>query len=158
MCRAWDALVVEDPTTTKQLGVSPSRMLWRGLVHECPVCGRHGVIKGWFGLADRCPTCDLQLERIEGHMLGYLGLNTMVCFTLTFLVLLVGTVLMIPDIKTWPLIIAVLIPAGLGPILFLPSSRTLWTAIDLIMRPLQPGEVDPRYIVYDPARDHPTGG
>jgi hypothetical protein len=51
-----------------------------------------------------------------------------------------------------------LIPAGLGPILFFPSSRMMWTAIDLILRPLTPGEVDPRYVKTDPARDHPTGG
>ena len=41
-------------------------------------------------------------------------------------------------------------PAFLGPILFAPGSRTTWTAIDLIMRPLTPGEIDPRFIKVDP--------
>ena len=147
-----------DPPTSVQISVTPSRMLVRGLFHRCPVCGGRKVIIGWFGIVDRCPTCDLHINRIEGHMIGYIGLNTIVCFSLTFVVLFVGALLMVPDIEPVPLLIAALIPAGLGPIVFLPSSRTMWTAIDLLMRPLQPGEVDPRYVVVDPGRDHPSGG
>jgi hypothetical protein len=44
-----------------------------------------------------------------------------------------------------------------GPVLFFPSARMLWTAIDLLMRPLRTGEIDPRYVVYDPYRDHEPG-
>src|SRR5262249_30878733 len=104
---------MDDPSTMQQLGVSQSRMLWRGLIHECPACGEHGVIVRWFGLVDRCPTCDLRIERIHGHMLGYLGLNTIVCFSLTFLVLLGASVAMVPNIEPVPLIIVTLIPAVL---------------------------------------------
>ena len=38
------------------------------------------------------------------------------------------------------------LPAAILPILLFPSSRMMWTAIDLIMRPLDPGEIDPRFI------------
>ena len=31
------------------------------------------------------------------------------------------------------------------PILFLPFSKTVWLAADLLMRPLEPGEVRPGY-------------
>jgi uncharacterized protein (DUF983 family) len=142
----------------QQLGVSEYRMLWRGLIHECPACGKHGVVVKWFGLRDRCPTCDLRIERIYGHSLGYVGLNIIVIFTLTFLSLLITSVATVPEVKLLPLSLSALVPAIVGPVLFLPSSRTMWTAIDLVMRPLEPGEVDPRFVVYDPARDHPTGG
>jgi uncharacterized protein (DUF983 family) len=147
-----------DPSTPHQLQVTPTRLIVRGLLHECPVCGKHGVIVRWFGLVDRCPTCSFKFERVEGHHVGYLGLNVIVTFTTTFLVLLIGSVLMAPDIEPVPLLVAAIIPAVILPIVFLPSSRTLWTAIDLIMRPLEPGEADPRYIAVDPARDHPTAG
>jgi hypothetical protein len=36
-------------------------------------------------------------------------------------------------------VVAVL-TAVMFPVLFVPWSRTLWTAIDLLMRPLEPGE------------------
>jgi uncharacterized protein (DUF983 family) len=119
-------------------------MVLRGVMHRCPICGDRGVIVRWFAMTDRCPTCDLEFNRIEGQQIGYIGLNTMICFALTFIVLLVGTIVMIPDIRTGPLLVAALIPAGIGPILLLPSCRLAWIAIDLIMRPLRPGEVDPR--------------
>ena len=91
-------------------------------------------------------------------MVGYIGLNTIVVFSLTFVVMMAGSIMMIPDIKPVPLIIAGLIPGGLGPFVFLPSSRLAWTAIDLLMRPLEPGEADPRFVAVDQARDHPTAG
>jgi hypothetical protein len=77
----------------------------------------------------------------------------MVCFTLTFLVLLAGTLAMIPNIHPWTLFAEALIPGVLGPLLFAPGSRTTWTAIDMAMRPLKPGEIDPRFVKVDPARD-----
>jgi hypothetical protein len=43
--------------------------------------------------------------------------------------------------------------ALLGPLVFFPPSRTLWTAADLLMRPLATGEIDPRFVVVDPERD-----
>jgi uncharacterized protein (DUF983 family) len=139
--------------TDVQLGVSKARLIGRGLLLRCPACGHGGVIKGWFGIVDRCPTCDLLIERIEGHVIGYIGLNVVVCFTLLFAVVLVGSLLMIPDIKAVPLFLAAAVPGLLGPILFAPGSRTTWTAIDMLMRPLRPGEIDPRFVKVDPARD-----
>lgn len=136
--------------TSRTIGVSNLRMILRGVVHRCPVCGGGHVIRKWFGIVERCPTCDLRFERIEGHQLGYIGLNTIVTFSSTFVVLLVGSLIMIPNIRYGPLLVASLIPAGVFPIALLPSCRLVWTAFDLAMRPLQPGEVDPRFIVEEP--------
>jgi len=143
---------VQVPTAV-QLGVKPSVLIRRGLLLQCPACGQRGLIRGWFRIADRCPTCDLLVERIEGHWIGSFGLNVTVCFTLTFFVLLAATLLSIPDIRPWPIVLSAVTPAVLTPLLFAPGSRTTWTAIDLLMRPLAPGEIDPRFVKVDPARD-----
>ncbi len=144
--------VVEIPSS-EQLGVSNGMLIWRGFLLKCPACGQRGVIMGWFRMHDRCPTCDLLMERIEGHWIGYVGLNMLVCFTLTFFALMLGTVLMIPNIHPWELLGIAAIPGVFGPALFAPGSRTTWTAIDIAMRPLKPGEIDPRFVKVDPARD-----
>ncbi|MEZ5321325.1 MAG: hypothetical protein R2698_04475 [Microthrixaceae bacterium] len=136
--------------TSRQIGVGNLRMMLRGTVGRCPVCGGGHLHRRWFTLVDRCPQCSLRFERIFGHSIGYIGLNTMVTFTATFFVLLIGSILMIPDIRARPLLIAGLCSSFLLPLLFHPASHTLWTAIDLAMRPLRTGEVDPRYVVVDP--------
>ena len=137
--------------TSRIIGVSNPRMILRGALHRCPICGGGHVIRRWFGIAERCPTCDLRFERIEGHQIGYIGLNTIVTFSSTFVVLLVGSLLMIPDIRYTPLLIAALVPAAVFPIALLPSCRLVWTAFDLAMRPLRRDEVDPRFIVVEPS-------
>lgn len=41
-------------------------------------------------------------------------------------------------------VIAMVVALAVGTIFF-PISKTLWSAIDLVLVPLEPGEVDPRY-------------
>ena len=136
--------------TSEQLGVSNVRMLWRGLIRHCPVCGGRKTHSSYATMLAECPQCSLKYERIFGHSLGYIGINTIVTFGATFLVLLVGSIVTQPDIPVVPLLGAALASSTLLPALFLPSAHTLWTAIDLIIRPLAPGEVDPRYVRVDP--------
>lgn len=140
-----------------QLGVRPSRMLLRGLVHNCPACGGRHLFHRWFVMADRCPTCTLRFERVEGHWIGSLGLNTTVVFGAMLVVMLAVTLIGYPDPPIGALLVAEVSIAFLGPLLFFPSSRTMWTAIDLLMRPLRAGEIDPRFVKVDPYRDRPTG-
>lgn len=107
-------------------------------------------------MVERCPQCDLRFVRTEGHMIGYIGLNMMVTFTLTFFVLMAGVLMTKPDIHAVPLGVAATLSAGVFPFAYAPSSRTMWTAVDLIMRPLEAGEVDPRFVRVDPDRDSPA--
>jgi len=137
--------------TSQQLGVSNTRLLARGLLVRCPACGARGTHRPFWTIRDRCQECALKFERIEGHAIGYIGINTMVTFSLTFAVILGGAIVTKPDIPFWPLAIVAMTTAALIPTVFLRSSRTVWTAIDLIMRPLRTGEIDPRFIVIDPA-------
>ena len=94
-------------------------------------------------MRERCPACGLRLDRgEEGYFLGSLLFNLIAAEA----VFGVGVLLVI--VWTWPnppwetmrwggvaLMIAL-------PLLFLPFSRTLWLAFDLIFRPSVPGDFD----------------
>ena len=117
-------------------------MLARGLARRCPVCGQGGLFVRWFSLAERCPRCRLRFERIEGHWLGALGLNTIVSFVGLFVVVVAGLLLSHPEFAMVPLVVAAAVTAVVLPLAFFPSSKTMWTAIDILMRPLEAGEAD----------------
>jgi uncharacterized protein (DUF983 family) len=131
-------------------------MLWRGLIRRCPACGGGHIFRRWFSMPDRCPTCTLRFERVEGHWIGSLGLNTTVIFGAMLVSLLAITLIAYPRSATVLMLVTEVSIALLGPLLFFPSSRMMWTAIDLLMRPLRPGEIDPRFVVIDPDRDRPA--
>jgi len=67
-------------------------------------------------------------------------MNTIVTFGLLAVVLLVGSILSYPDIAVVPMLIAAGLVAVLVPVVFYPFSYTIWAAIDLTMRPLDPAE------------------
>lgn len=144
--------------TTTQLGVAPSRLLLRGLFGRCPVCGAGKQFRRWFSMKERCPNCDLLHERVEGHWIGAIGVNTVVVMGLMLVVLIVVAISVAMtdgDLPVGWLLVVELAIAAIGPLLFFPPSRQLWTAMDLLMRPLKPGEVDPRFVLVDPLRDRP---
>lgn len=143
--------------TPIQLDVKPSIMLVRGLFGRCPVCGSRHLFRRWVSMVDDCPQCSLHFERVDGHWIGGIGVNTVCVMGLMLIVLATVTFSFYPDSPpVGPLLTVEIIIAVLGPIVFFPASRTLWTAIDLLMTPLRPGEVDPRFVVVDPERDGTT--
>jgi uncharacterized protein (DUF983 family) len=129
-------------------------LLWRGFWRRCPLCGSSGCFETWFTKRDRCPRCNFPLRREEGHWLGALGINTVVTFGLLLLSIGVSVALTWEDRRAAVVFVPAFLVAGLTPILFFGSSQTLWSAIDLAMRPLEPADdVDPRWI--PPARQGP---
>jgi len=88
-------------------------------------------------MVDRCPSCNLRFERIEGHWVGAVGINTIVSFTLLFFGLAIFFFLTYPNIPMGGWVFVFAAGYGLVPLLFYPSSKTLWTAIDIMMRPLE---------------------
>ena len=98
-------------------------------------------------MVERCPRCGLRFERIEGHWSGDLGINTIVSFGALFLTLIVGFAVTYPDVPGVALFLAAVGVAAVVPLVFFPFSKTIWLAIDLIMRPLEPDEVKPEYRV-----------
>jgi uncharacterized protein (DUF983 family) len=121
---------------------SAIKLLARGFTRACPVCGQRGLFSWGLVMVEDCPRCDLHFERIEGHWLGAVGLNTIVTFGVLFVVLIGSLILAYPEFPIAPLLVVNIGVAVLVPLLFHASSRTGWTAIDILMRPLEPHEVD----------------
>ena len=94
-------------------------------------------------MVDRCPGCGLRFRRLEGHWSGDIGINTVVTFGLLWLVLLGGTLVMWGHVNYWALGLTAGFVVFVFPILFMPFAKTLWVSIDVIMRPVEPDELNP---------------
>ena len=112
----------------------------RALLLKCPRCGTGGILKSWFSLHDRCPTCGLAFARGEAsdYWLGAYAINLVLAESLAAVIAL--TVLRV----TWPEYMGAQITgmtlAVALPILLFPFSRTLWLAWDLSFRPREAGD------------------
>ncbi len=128
-----------------------TRALMRGMRRRCPLCGSSDLFDSYFRMKLRCPRCNLSLERVEGHWAGSLGMNIIVTLGLLLVTIGVSVALMWPQPRALPMLVPALVVAIGVPLLFFPRSRTLWSAIDLLMTPLEPDDdVDPDWI--PPAR------
>lgn len=123
-------------------GRTPSfgALFGRAILLRCPVCGQGRLFRRWVKMVDRCPRCGFRFERREGQFIGAVGVNTIAVFGLLLIALVVGFIATAPDIAVGPLLVVGLVIALLGPVVFYPFSKTLWTAIDLVMSPLEEEE------------------
>src|SRR5262245_49850010 len=119
------------------------RLLGRALLLRCPNCGRASALRSWLTMRERCPACGFRMDRgEEGYFLGSLLFN-LIAAEGAF-----GVGLLLVIVKTWPDPPWAMMRWGgialmiLLPLLFLPFSRTLWLAFDLIFRPSIPGDFD----------------
>lgn len=119
----------------------PWRVFLRGWVKHCPVCGQGHLFNRWVSMEERCPRCGLRFDRIEGQWSGDIGVNTIVSFGAMLIVLLGGVLLTWPEPNMAVIGAAAIAIAVFMPIFFLPFSKTVWLASDLLLRPLEPGEV-----------------
>jgi hypothetical protein len=109
-------------------------------------------------MVDECPRCGLRFRRVEGQWLGSWFLNICVAQAAVALALIVGVAITWPEPPMWAIGTAAVIAAVVVPFAFFPYSRTIWTAIDLAMRPLEfeegvaPGfELDGELDAHEPA-------
>jgi uncharacterized protein (DUF983 family) len=123
----------------------PATLLWRGLLRHCPLCGSGHLFRRWFLIRDHCPRCGFRFERLEGHWIGALAMNTIVAFGLMLGSIVVGIFLTYPDVPFLPVAVVAVTIALVVPLAFMPASRTLWTAIDLWMRPAEADEFEPNF-------------
>jgi len=114
----------------------------RALVLHCPRCGGGDILRTWFAMKPRCPTCGLALERGEqsefwiGAYVFNLALGELVAIGVP-IIWIIATA---PN-QPWTLIEVVgAILAVALPFAFFPISRTLWLAWDLSFRPFEPGD------------------
>ncbi len=108
----------------------------RGLAKHCPVCGQGHLFHHWVTMADDCPRCGLHFHRTDGQWLGSWFLNICLGQAAIILVLIVGVAATYPSPPMVLLGTAGVSAAVVVPVAFFPFSRTLWTAIDLMLEPL----------------------
>lgn len=100
------------------------------------MCGGRGLFHRWVCMAEDCPTCGFHFQRNEGHWQGSWFLNIVVAQTVMTGVLIALVGISWPDRPPLAGLVVVPVLAVLVPLVLFPVSRTLWTAIDLCMRPL----------------------
>jgi len=116
------------------------KMLARGVIRHCPRCGGGHLFERWFTLRERCPTCGYRFERQPGFALGAMTINLGVTMVLFTLILVVGVALTMPHVAVLKLTVLAAVINALVPVVFYPFSKTIWAAVDLAMRPLEPSE------------------
>ena len=127
----------------------------RALARRCPNCGSGGIFLSHFKMVDVCPGCDLRLEeRDEGYFTGAIVTNYFIAVG-WFVALLVLANAFSQWLPFWTVIqwagVAIAI---ISPLVFWPFSKTLWVALDISARPVQPEDFGRRT---DPsARDDQT--
>ena len=117
------------------------RLIGRAFLLRCPRCGGRGILRSWFTLQYRCPTCRLLLERgEEDYWLGGYTINFVVAETVA-VVLIVGLILATLPTVPWAVVTyAAMAAVVVLPLLFFPFSRTLFLALDLYVRPSESGD------------------
>jgi uncharacterized protein (DUF983 family) len=108
--------------------VSQGEIFARGLQQRCPNCGGRHLFKPGkhFELNERCPDCDLKLERDEGGFLASMALN----YGVTVVVFLAPVALLWYVGLLGGVVASALAFAGsiVVPILLYRSSRSWWLA------------------------------
>jgi uncharacterized protein (DUF983 family) len=114
------------------------------LRRRCPHCGRAPVTRSWFAAHARCAACGLRFQRgrDESHdyWLGAYTLNFILTELVFALALLVALVLTWPEPPWRTILYGGALLMIVTPILLYPWSRTLWLAIDLVFRPVEPDD------------------
>src|SRR5699024_5308879 len=106
-------------------------------------CGAGRLYRGWFRMVDRCGGCGLRFEREPGFFVGAYLIN----FAVTVILLFVGAMGFVAmkaidqDASPKTILIISIAVALLVPPLFYPYSRTIWSAIDIGMTPLEDEEL-----------------
>lgn len=120
----------------RAVALSTGTILRRGFTKRCPVCGQGHLFRHWLRMVHACPRCGLRFRRVPGHWLGSWFLNICVAQTVVVLILVIGVAATYPDPPMVALTILTVVGALAAPLLFFPFSRTIWSAIDLAMVPL----------------------
>jgi hypothetical protein len=94
-------------------------------------------------MKERCPRCGLYFEREEGEFLGAYVINYAAVSTVVAVVLVLVIAVEATGRSGWliPLLALGGFLAVVIPVLSYPFSKTVWVAIELAMKPLDPREV-----------------
>ena len=118
-------------------------MLRRLMRLRCPNCGSGAVINWRGSILRHCPACNFRYERSdENYFAGAMFFGLLFGEFIFALALLITIVSMWPnvpwDTMTWA------IPLGMVAVLivWIPISRVAWLSIDVMVRPVQPSELE----------------
>ena len=81
-----------------------------------------------------CPGCGLHFEREDGFFLGAYTINLAITMGALLLVWIVGFATTLPDVPVVALAVAAGLTGVLTPVISYPFAKTLWCAVDMIMR------------------------
>jgi uncharacterized protein (DUF983 family) len=112
------------------------RIAGRAALLRCPNCGGRGILRSWFRLAARCPSCGLALERHEqGYRVGAYMFNIAMAELVFVVVFVTVLVLTWPDPPwAWLTFASATLVITL-PVAFYPFSQTLFLGFDLLFHP-----------------------
>jgi uncharacterized protein (DUF983 family) len=122
---------------------STSTLLRRAIGRRCPRCGGNAIFSSWLKLKERCPTCGYRFEREEGfftgvHLVNYSLIAVAIVFELFVFVVYANA--QEGDASYGPALLIGFATAIVLPLITYPFAKTLWAAIDLATRPLDPVE------------------
>ena len=119
------------------------RMLLRGAFRRCPHCGGKGAFfDGWYKRGERCHTCGLLWERkLEGFELGSMTVNVILTFGTMLITMGIGVIFSYPDVAVVPILCIIVGVAVVMPVVIFPMTYSIWLAVDLFMRKLEPAEL-----------------
>ena len=106
-------------------------------------CGESGAFFiSWFKTQDHCRGCKLLWQRnTQGFALGALAINFVLTGGALIATLVIGVVTSYPDLAIFELLVSTVGVTLLVGIFGYPISYTTWLAVDLIMRPVESGEL-----------------
>ncbi len=117
-------------------------MLSRALRLSCPNCGARPIFARFGTLVHQCPQCGLRPERGEADYFIGAYLINLIAVELLLALCVLSVVLLTWPTPPWTLLTWVSAALMLsGAIVCYPFSKTLFLAVDLIIRPLSPEEL-----------------
>lgn len=86
-------------------------------------------------MAEQCPDCRLHFERDEGYWVGAMIVNTAFAIVVFLAIVVGGAAVTWPDVPWNLLLISSIAATIIVPIALYPISKTVWVAMDLMVRP-----------------------
>lgn len=113
-------------------------------MRRCAACGGKDIFVHWFKMREHCPRCGYRFARESGFYLGSWLLNlavTEILLACLGIIPLIAILNANPDASLLPVYLGMLAAGIIGPLVLYPHSRTVWVALELILRPAD--EADP---------------
>jgi hypothetical protein len=95
------------------------------------------LFRGWFQLADRCPSCGWRFERKgdEGFAMGAMAVNFILSEGVFAALLVTAFIVTSPDPPVTLLTLGGIAVNVALAMVFYPFSKTIWAALELLLRP-----------------------